>query len=72
MTEKKYVILEVGGRERKMIIDFSKTEVCQLITIINDNVDSGEYYGRRDYWYKRNENILKKLAQSYFNNGVAK
>ena len=54
------------------MVNFTKTEIEQIITIINDNVDSGEYYGRRDYWYKRNENILKKLLQSYFNNGVAK
>ena len=55
-----------------MIINVTKAEMEQIITIIKDNVDRGEYYGRRDYWYKRNESILKKLAQSYFDNGGVK
>jgi hypothetical protein len=40
-------------------------EAWQIKVLIKDNIREGYSYGRKDYWDKRNQSILKKLKEKY-------
>ena len=46
-----------------MKVTLTEREIYHLLNLLYDNQDSGEYYGRRDTWYKDTEILIKKLEK---------
>ena len=47
-----------------MNIDLSETELEDIVILLHQNEDEGSYWGRKDYYWKRHNNVLKKIKET--------
>lgn len=45
-------------------IKFTKLEIMYLLEIVFRNMDEGKYWGRKDYFFKRQSRVARKLREA--------
>ena len=51
-------------KDEQIIIGFNTLELDYLLCLANDSKDSGVYWGRKDYFEKRQNEVIEKLQSA--------
>jgi len=51
-------------KDEQIIIGFNTLELDYLLSLANDSKSSGEYWGRKDYFEKRQDKVIEKLQNA--------
>jgi len=46
-------------------LELTKTELDYLLTIINDHIESGIYWGNEPQFRKMQDSVLEKIGEAY-------
>ena len=49
---------------KEIIVGFTTLELDYLLCLANDSKDSGVYWGRKDYFEKRQNQVIEKLQNA--------
>jgi len=49
---------------KEIIVGFTTLELDYLLCLANDSKDSGVYWGRKDYFEKRQNEVIEKLQNA--------
>ena len=47
-----------------MTIDLTAAEASHLLTLLNERIEDGTYYGNREQYYARSERIYRKIMDA--------
>ena len=49
---------------KEKIVKFNNLELDFLLTLAIENKESGEYWGRKEYYYKRQDAVIEKIRNA--------